>query len=417
MIIKCRTCGKNIEKERQFCSKSCHSRNREANVEKLKKSKKTCLEKYGTEFNSQSKDHREKVKQRWKNKDAISIENSNLKRKMTNVARYGVDNPMKVQEFKENNLSNIAETRRKSGDEILKKTKLTCLQKYGVDNVSKSEYFIQKMKDTKLDKYGRLHFPKSLDCSDISQAFFRALAEINSDVLDINNMKYYSLNGEMSLQSVSGATYYYDFVANNKIVEFNGVKFHPTLDLEDDCMGWHLYKKDLTAGEVRRKEVDKFELAKSCGYDIFVLWDKEISNNLGDSLLRASKFLRNDSFDIGFHERLHKFQYFRSLEFIKTTRRKKIGPNKGKKASSETRLKQSLSRTGKILPRGKDHKNYIRINDETIEKIIFLYLNDRKTMKEISFIVGYNESKVRQILLEKIEEKPSWSRLSKNRKS
>lgn len=91
------------------CSASCRNRNPDF----LKKYKDACLEKYGTEFASQSAKFRNTVR-------------------TTNMTKYGVDNPFK-------------------SVEIRKKHKQTCMEKYGVDNPSKSADTIAKIRKSRIN--------------------------------------------------------------------------------------------------------------------------------------------------------------------------------------------------------------------------------------------------------------------------
>ncbi len=90
------------------CSASCRNRNPEF----LKKYKKACLSKYGTEFASQSTEFRSAVL-------------------ATNISKCGVDNPFK-------------------SEEVRQKHKAACMEKYGVDNPSKSPAVIEKIKQSRI---------------------------------------------------------------------------------------------------------------------------------------------------------------------------------------------------------------------------------------------------------------------------
>ncbi len=86
---------------------------------KIIKSKQTCLNKYGVENGMQTEQFKEKSKQ-------------------TCLKKYGVSNPFQAEECKE-------------------KYKQTCLEKYGVEHLSKTEQNKQKIKKTCLEKYGVLN--------------------------------------------------------------------------------------------------------------------------------------------------------------------------------------------------------------------------------------------------------------------
>ena len=90
------------------CSASCRNRNPEF----LKKYKNACLEKYGTEFASQSKEFRDTVKN-------------------TCMEKYGVNSVMKVSEIKD-------------------KLKEIFVKNYGVDNPSKSKIVTAKIRKSRI---------------------------------------------------------------------------------------------------------------------------------------------------------------------------------------------------------------------------------------------------------------------------
>lgn len=117
--VKCVVCGKerdnlmykeylrNIKKHGYYsCAGTCSS----------DKNKKTCLEKYGTDNYSKTKECKLKVKK-------------------TNLEKFGVDCYAKTDIFKE-------------------RFKETCLEKYGVDNPSKSKNIKEKRKKTMIENHG-----------------------------------------------------------------------------------------------------------------------------------------------------------------------------------------------------------------------------------------------------------------------
>jgi hypothetical protein len=106
---------------------------------KFEKTKKTCLEKYGVENSSQSKEVQNKYKQTCLEKygveHAFQSEIIKTKIKKTFIERYGVENAINNKEIRE-------------------KSKNTCLEKYGVDNSLKNKIVREKCKNTILEKYG-----------------------------------------------------------------------------------------------------------------------------------------------------------------------------------------------------------------------------------------------------------------------
>lgn len=85
----------------------------------------------------------------WKNLD-IDFEAAREKAKQTCLERYGVDNPMKLDQFKE-------KVKHYDVGAAREKAKQTFLARYGVDNPMKLEHFRDKAKQTCLERYGVEH--------------------------------------------------------------------------------------------------------------------------------------------------------------------------------------------------------------------------------------------------------------------
>lgn len=85
-----------------------------------------------------------------------------LKRAESNMKVYGVDNPMKVDEFKENQRKTIQANYGVDfplqNKEILEKVKRTNMERYGVDVYAKTQECQDKMKKTNLERYGVEHY-------------------------------------------------------------------------------------------------------------------------------------------------------------------------------------------------------------------------------------------------------------------
>ena len=125
----CPICGKkyihNSAKESKGCSRSCAAK------ASMDKKRKTNLERYGTEYATQSKF----VKKKTEN---------------TNLSKYGATNPMGNREISKKSRA----SRKTSYEESHKKAEQTCIKKYGVDNPFKSEEVKKKIRKTNVNKYG-----------------------------------------------------------------------------------------------------------------------------------------------------------------------------------------------------------------------------------------------------------------------
>ena len=135
---KCPTCGKPLVFKGiffKFCSNICA----QSSDEIKQKIKQTCIEKYGVDNYSKTKESKEKIKQTCLEKYGVEYfwQSNECKEKIkqTCLEKYGVDSPLK-------------------SEKIRNKGKQTCLEKYGVDNPAKLEENKEKVKQTCLKKYG-----------------------------------------------------------------------------------------------------------------------------------------------------------------------------------------------------------------------------------------------------------------------
>jgi hypothetical protein len=188
-------CGKESTKEfvyladrsGAFC-KDCSRKN------KLNKFKESCLEKYGVEHVSQSKEIMKKAKETMKERYGVehALQNKEIysKAKETFKEKYGTEHPMKsdavkkkavettVERYGVDNVFKLEETRKKAketmkerfgvehaiqSDVLKQKIAQTNLSRYGVENVFESSEFQARAKETMLSTYGvenAIHCPE-----------------------------------------------------------------------------------------------------------------------------------------------------------------------------------------------------------------------------------------------------------------
>lgn len=161
-------------------------------INKKEKTKKTNLEKYGTEFTFQSKKVKDKIKKT--NLDRYGVENPAKNKdiygkvKKTNINRYGAENPAlnkDVQKkIKETNLERYGGNAPISNTQVKEKIKITNLKRYGVENVFASDTIKEKIKKITLEKYGVEYLPQLLEIKN----------KINET--NIQNGNCYNINGE-----------------------------------------------------------------------------------------------------------------------------------------------------------------------------------------------------------------------------
>ena len=107
----------------------------EKKKEIIEKMKKTCLERYGVEYSTQSEIMKEKTNKTKEEKYGNPFFTNQEKRKKTNIDKYGGVAPL-------------------CNEAIKKKMEETNLKKYGVKNVFQSEEVKQAIKETNIKKYG-----------------------------------------------------------------------------------------------------------------------------------------------------------------------------------------------------------------------------------------------------------------------
>lgn len=134
---KCKECGKVLlDVKKTFCSSVCSN----VNIDVI-----------------------EKMKHTWNTKSDDSINKIQLKRRKTNLQKYGVEIASKLPEVieknKQSHIKNWGDYAMRT-NEILKKRADTCNHKYGGVGLASPEVF-SKMKNTNIEKYGVEYYSSS----------------------------------------------------------------------------------------------------------------------------------------------------------------------------------------------------------------------------------------------------------------
>lgn len=124
--------------------------------------KKTCLDKYGVEFSSQSKLSREKFKQtciqKYGTTSYLKTKEFREKSKETNLKKRGVEFPTQSQEVLtkriKNNIKKYGVDYPQQLDKVKNKTRETCIARYGVSTTLLEKKTQEKIKLTNLKLYG-----------------------------------------------------------------------------------------------------------------------------------------------------------------------------------------------------------------------------------------------------------------------
>lgn len=177
----CKNCSikdKNtLIKRQETCINRYGVENYSQTKECLEKIKATCLEKYGVEHPLQSI----QIRQKYKNtsKDRYGVENySSLsecrnKVKQTNVEKYGVEYYQQSEEYKKSvrktSLEKYGVEHFTQTPEYKEKQKSVMLERYGVEHALQVKEFRQKAKETCRKKYGVESYTQTQECLDKMQ--------------------------------------------------------------------------------------------------------------------------------------------------------------------------------------------------------------------------------------------------------
>lgn len=128
------------------------------------------------------------------------------------------------------------------------------------------------------------------NASKISQELFWIL--YNDESLQLNSYKLYF--HELNHEHACGTGRNFDFVIldKNKIIEFNGDKFHanPTIYSPDDTP--NPFIKTLKSSQIWADDLDKISNVERLGYEVLVIWESEYKNNKDRVIQRCKDFLQ-----------------------------------------------------------------------------------------------------------------------------
>lgn len=83
--------------------------------------------------------------------------------------------------------------------------------------------------------------------------------------------------------------YAFDFVYNNKIIEFNGDYWHANPKIYDKTF---INKTNgYTAKEIWKRDKDKIKYAKNHGYDVYTVWESDFKNDYELVIKKCMDFL------------------------------------------------------------------------------------------------------------------------------
>lgn len=238
-ILEYRYYNNNIKKNNgKFICKYCYYNNSENFVEPMKKMRKTCFEKYGTENPAKLPEIQDKMKETNLEKYGVKYsclsEDVKDKAKNTLIKNYGVDNPQKSKEIKEKteqtNLKKYGFKMTLLNSEIKEKARKTTFENWGTEYSLSSLEVREKGKKTMLKKYGVENAGQSKELqAKIRKTLFQHGKVLTSkqqkNIFDILNKKYNCvLNYPVSVFNLDCAVFVNDEIKID--IEYDGWYWH-----------------------------------------------------------------------------------------------------------------------------------------------------------------------------------------------
>ncbi|MBW3020548.1 very short patch repair endonuclease [Candidatus Woesearchaeota archaeon] len=129
-------------------------------------------------------------------------------------------------------------------------------------------------------------------------SFFRRYSKISNDFFQeierISNKKLLYGDNEKWIRYNSNKGFYVDCLYNNKIIEFNGDFYHANPEIYEAETIIEMSKTKIKkAKEIWWKDQFKIKELKEKGYDILVIWEKEVVENREKVIKKCLKFLKN----------------------------------------------------------------------------------------------------------------------------
>jgi G:T-mismatch repair DNA endonuclease (very short patch repair protein) len=308
----------------------------------LDKRKQTNLQRYGTEHPIQLEEIKEKRKKNSLGKYGVEypIQLESVKEKMakTNLKKYGTKSSMQAEKVKKkrdkNNIDKYGVSNVMQMEEIKEKVKNTCQDKYGAPNFflskqyqdeAKKDYYVRLFTSSRLQELvipqfsldefigtknsenGFIYYPfKCTQCGTVFNdniansriprchkcypvSTFTKPHQIICDYLDVNEFPY-------EIEKYIRPYFADIFMSPNKIIEVYGDYWHgnPELYNKNDVIN-HNNEDCITVYDKWQKDKERITYLKQQGYQILIIWEKEIKENISGVNKQIRKFLKNDS--------------------------------------------------------------------------------------------------------------------------
>jgi hypothetical protein len=129
--------------------------------------------------------------------------------------------------------------------------------------------------------------------------FFRRYSKISENFFNDLQQKFknqlFFADNEKWIRYNKNKGFYVDCLYENKIIEFNGNFYHANPELyESNSIIKMSKEKILTAKEIWKKDEFKLNKLNNLGYEVLVIWEKEIIEDKEKILKKCLKFLCNE---------------------------------------------------------------------------------------------------------------------------
>lgn len=207
------------------------------------------------------------------------------------IKRYGEEEGTRIfNEYRET--QKYKKSKQRYIDEFGEEQGLKIFKEINKKKVQSLENFQRKYgKEEGLKRYSDFLTSRSCSFSKIASGLFRKVeASLNRN--DITYI-YQPKTEEFSIYQ-KNRSFFYDFCIPELkfIIEFNGDVFHgnPQLFNESDCP--NPYDKTLTAKRMWLNDKEKKDLAKSKGFDVMVIWERDYRNDSKTTVNNIIKTIR-----------------------------------------------------------------------------------------------------------------------------
>lgn len=126
---------------------------------------------------------------------------------------------------------------------------------------------------------------------------FSGYSKISQDLFDaigIKKSRYATNGGEYRVKLGKGKHVSLDYMVGNKVIEFNGDKWHanPKIYSRDDKITINKRFKNVCPEEIWEKDADRIKEIESLGYEVMIVWESEYKKSKKEIIEKCLEFLK-----------------------------------------------------------------------------------------------------------------------------